>query len=1461
MTSNLAGIEPPLLTGNRSFQLPPTRTASHDLQQTSRTWPRQTFNPTPNAPPSSQDASEPASKRQKTGDPATESIGKTSGILRSVLDISTAISEKGRPLIKSADFLPGKESADKEQQPSLFPTRPGKNPQRGGNQQGRALAIERATARDVVPVKPYVPEPPSFAPRFHKAGPADFFPWTGCHAEDVLNELTTRQGFYDKSPVSQNESNTARPSVWSSLKHKSGLQILSSLFVSALDQRQIHGTITTNTTFKPPPRVTLTDTKREAWLRDLANPSIPLRRLSRTIPHGIRGKILLDHCLSKDIPTFRAIWLVKCVGANEIRAFKRKGTGGVFTVGGEAKWIKDWTANVEQFLESIVGLCGSADWRSKINYGLRLITHLYSEHLLDRDHYLDWLIVSFRDSDLDALPMWLLVMQIHQQDILQHRQRGRRLAEALSKHLDKASLTTTHEVYDTVFKQLAKLLKTVMLSAPACFILPACWSKYGDAIKRCLDKNESRLQSTFDSLSKRNWRLRNRSLNQSSQATKSHRQTIIVYLDSLYDHQSIGKIAGACLRVTGDYNLLVRTCIEWSSSVYRHGRFRAYAAARLLRIWKRKGVDLQGPIFNFLAASPDVPGLQKRDVYRLLAELFRSQHMSVSKYLQWLIARGTLDGYHDPNMEGPCDVYLLFELPLQGLPSHVLNLRSMLLTTLGVPAERERDMIIAAKAKILSQVPGFFLWDASSGSGAGCDEFALLSQTVKSAVALWIRKTLFSRLQVFGRTDSASEDTKQPNRDKVTFCLVTLEQFHAIRRILEDFEDFAILADVLNILSDEVQGPILTAVTDTVNQYYDVFNAIGAADDTFRRLYQRVEESHGPEVVENAFLESLIDLASRFPNAAQEVQRLRNDTLALVPRSSVVAFSPISDNMVEAAQSAEPTFADEMDQILAGGTSMDKQTLSRMFGAIIGHLETSFEESSQLGIRFSRLLARLRRFGPKTFDALLKDWLQKWLRSSLQAKLGIILPPMICSKVVSLKVVLDSTAQLLVLEDHRNDRATLAFEMLDMVITASSGPMPIVNYRGYRLLDQFRRLIRVSSASITTLLSVVVETCRATEAPLRTRARARVGDLSVRNLIQTLVLQQPSMSRVVASALPNTDLQTAFGGVLDQDQDQLGESSNLDRHNKISGLLHSISDFNVPLVQLQLRAILSDTGSLENAEDTLSDIIVEQNGASSFGRVELWACLVSELPVPQAASVREKAETEILCLVVTDATSMCHGDKTRLDGLTAIVEAAGFSVSDAETSPFLDQIADGLSLICSSHQLDKYQHDHDEIDSDHMGQCIDVLISLLIIHQSTIQHPRFSQSALFQVLISLSRLLIHPFLTFHPTLPSYVFDTLALLSDSLSDDTRMRCIRTLRDHHHSQDARLRFIFGYPETVNSEWLQLLTKPSTIAEAKSEGVTMQPYSLRRWEMMQDATPVSTENDTSLSLTLFGARKSVL
>lgn len=232
--------------------------------------------------------------------------------------------------------------------------------------------------------KPYILEVPAAAPHYPPngmlkpsaqflhtdflEGHADFFPWTGNHPEDQFSEPVIRQGYFDKAQMTQNEMGSAKATIFPALKRKSGLQTLSSLFTSVLTQRRAHGQITSSSTFKPPPRVTVTDTKREMWLKDLANPTISLRRLSRSIPHGIRGKVLLDQSLSKNIPIERAVWLAKCVGANELRSFRRKGVSGTFTMGGEAKWIRDFTVCVEQFVEGIVGSCGDKDFKSRINY-------------------------------------------------------------------------------------------------------------------------------------------------------------------------------------------------------------------------------------------------------------------------------------------------------------------------------------------------------------------------------------------------------------------------------------------------------------------------------------------------------------------------------------------------------------------------------------------------------------------------------------------------------------------------------------------------------------------------------------------------------------------------------------------------------------------------------------------------------------------------------------------------------------------------------------------------------------------------------------------------------------------------------------------------------------------------------------------------------------------------------------
>lgn len=234
--------------------------------------------------------------------------------------------------------------------------------------------------------KPYTVEVPPAAPRYlvlnnktdllsrsgnTNGGPtahADFNPWMGDGPEDHFTQTFIQTGFFDKNPVAQAETSSAKGAIFPAIKHKSGLQALSTVFTGILASRRQNGQINSASTFKPPPRVTLTDTKREAWLKDLANSATSLRRLSRTIPHGIRGKGLLEQCLNKNVPTDRAVWLAKCVGANEIRAFKRKGVNGAVVMGGETKWIRDWTMFVEQFVDTVVSSFGDADWKNKVNY-------------------------------------------------------------------------------------------------------------------------------------------------------------------------------------------------------------------------------------------------------------------------------------------------------------------------------------------------------------------------------------------------------------------------------------------------------------------------------------------------------------------------------------------------------------------------------------------------------------------------------------------------------------------------------------------------------------------------------------------------------------------------------------------------------------------------------------------------------------------------------------------------------------------------------------------------------------------------------------------------------------------------------------------------------------------------------------------------------------------------------------
>jgi mediator of RNA polymerase II transcription subunit 12 len=68
-------------------------------------------------------------------------------------------------------------------------------------------------------------------------------------------------------------------------------------------------------------------------------------------------------------------------------------------------------------------------------YSIRLATNLYAEQLLDRDHYMEWLVQGLENTPDSKLPMWLLISQIYWKDLLRLRKTGRRLVATLLGHL------------------------------------------------------------------------------------------------------------------------------------------------------------------------------------------------------------------------------------------------------------------------------------------------------------------------------------------------------------------------------------------------------------------------------------------------------------------------------------------------------------------------------------------------------------------------------------------------------------------------------------------------------------------------------------------------------------------------------------------------------------------------------------------------------------------------------------------------------------------------------------------------------------------------------------------------------------------------------------------------------------------------------------------------------------------
>ncbi|KAF2460198.1 transcription mediator complex subunit Med12-domain-containing protein, partial [Lineolata rhizophorae] len=513
--------------------------------------------------------------------------------------------------------------------------------------------------------------------------PIDFYPWqgNGMHPEDITSDATIKGGIGEKSNPHQDMTGTARPSLWQHLKNKPGLTVLGHFFVTVLERRRAAGRLTAPPTFRPPPRSAFNETKREGWLKDLANPAVPLRRMSRTIPHGIHGKRLLEQCAAKQVPPARAIWLIKSVGTNEIRAFKRSrplstagapggssassaSTAGGLT--GELKYFREFTIGLEQFVEATIADCGTPGWKQRMDYAVRLSSHMYAAQLLEQDHYFDWLLGSLEASPTDRLPIWLLLIQVYWRDLVATRRRGRRLAEAVLAQLTSARAESGADAdaggddggpLQPLIDRLQRLVALLATRHRACLIMPRVWYKYASELERL----PGAVRAAVRSIVRRNERLApptkatatTRGPRDVGGSAAAPRKEVLALLDAAASARDvpIDKLAERCVAVLGgdgdgDVRELVTVTMQWATTIFRDGEHRIYLAARLVRKWRKMGLDTDEGVLGFMAGMGNKGeggmgvGIAWREVFRLVGELVRANGFGVGRYLARVIATG-----------------------------------------------------------------------------------------------------------------------------------------------------------------------------------------------------------------------------------------------------------------------------------------------------------------------------------------------------------------------------------------------------------------------------------------------------------------------------------------------------------------------------------------------------------------------------------------------------------------------------------------------------------------------------------------------------------------------------------------------------------------------------------------------------------------------------------------------------
>ncbi|EFX01690.1 RNA polymerase 2 mediator complex component [Grosmannia clavigera kw1407] len=738
------------------------------------------------------------------------------------------------------------------------------------------------------------------------AGPVvrymDFNPWRGRCTEDRLNDTTVRNGNYDRVQSSQAltaETSTAR-GAWlpTALRRNNSTPMLAQLLALANALARERSQIAPGSQFKLPPRVTVTDTRRETWLRDLTNAAIPLRKLSRTIPHGLRGRVLLDQCAQKAVPVDRAMWLARCVGAQELRAFKRKGAASVATLAeAELRWLKDWTLTAQLFLDGALAELdlaggdqeGDQGGRERLQYGARFVRQLYVERLLDHEQFLYWMLSGLRNavrppSAVDPTPyfgLWLFVIEAYFDDIMQRRRAACHLAMTLLGRLEQLEhhqlLHPGASSPTLALIQPKKMLQRIVRGHADTFVCQAVWPRCEQLLAKVLAASTNTDSPTSTSTpsdpdtytySLRHAvalsliRRRNAALRPEMSVEMEQAIHMLLPLDDAIRH-AVDFAAHFADFVRLDQAEAVPFVVRWCASIHRPGLAKVYVAARL--IGELCGNDARlvtDHVLAFLSSDrrdkTEVPKTgQKQNtsanqrrlhvlhdrqhegnkaLYQLVGLLTERGLFVPGNYLALLILQSRPSDPAEIVSNGRPQVRLAAELPVALLDRPTSNLRANTLRRLGYDTAFEADDLNG----ILQEVEAVLEEQANHEQ----TDDTTMKDAPTSSLRPHMSFALLARC-----VEERSRNVKMavaawldghvvtPIQAAATTSPMALERVNAVQTLIEKTDDLGLLARFLLALTRSPQSlAVLAMCADTTSLHLAAFVALGQA----RQLYDQV---------------------------------------------------------------------------------------------------------------------------------------------------------------------------------------------------------------------------------------------------------------------------------------------------------------------------------------------------------------------------------------------------------------------------------------------------------------------------------------------------------------------------------------------------------------------------------------------------------------------------------------------